>query len=46
MSEALCSFCDIVLMIFRVLSGRASQTFSASIKASRNPLEGREVMYS
>ena len=43
--EVLCSFCTIDFNSLTRWSGRTSQTFSASMKASRTPFEGREFMY-
>lgn len=45
MRDELWSFCAITLMVCTIESGSTSQTFRASIRASRTPLEGREVMY-
>lgn len=45
-SEALCRVLAMDLRSFTFRSGSMSQTFKASMNASRTPLDGSEAMYS
>lgn len=43
--DELCSFWAMILIVCTIEFGSTSQTLRASIRASRTPLEGRELMY-